>query len=226
LIASPTVFKREPLQLTVAEYNRELPDTDFVKSVDALIEDAKRDHPGLIAAEAQVQAAEAKVNAAKAEGLPSVVLTGTFSYNDQSGVAPGDTVTENNNIGMQVYVPLFEELGRSYRIQSTKAQVESKTADLANAEQQISLEVWKSYQSLQTETENLKATDHLSQSATQSFNVAQGRYKAGAGTIIELLNAQSTLASSRQQRIQALSNWRTARLKLASSIGKLGLWAI
>ncbi len=117
-------------------------------------------------------------------------------------------------------------LGRSYQIQSAKAQVELKTADLANEEQKISLEAWESYQSLQTETENLKATDDLSQSATQSFNVAQGRYKKGVGTIIELLNAQSTLADSKQQRILALSNWRTARLKLASSLGKLGFWAI
>ncbi len=115
---------------------------------------------------------------------------------------------------------------RSYEIQSAKAQVELKEAELANEEQRISLEVWESYQSLQTETENLKATDNLSQSATQSFNVTQGRYKTGVGTIIELLSAQSALADSRQQRILALSNWRTARLKLASSLGKLGFWAI
>lgn len=212
--------------LTVDEQSGELPDTAFVKSVDALIEDAKRDHPSLIAAQAQVQAAKAKVDAAKAEGLPSMALTGSVSYNNQTGLAPGDTVTGNDNIGVQVNIPLFEGLGRSYRIQLAKAQVESKTADLANAEQQISLDVWKSYQSLQTETENLRVTDNLSQSATQSFNVAQGRYKAGVGTIIELLSAQSTLASSLQQRIKALSNWRTARLKLASSLGKLGFWAI
>ncbi|MFA6921724.1 MAG: TolC family protein [Gallionella sp.] len=212
--------------LTVDKQSRELPDTAFVKSVDALIEDAKHDHPSLIAAQAQVQAAKATVDAAKAEGLPTVALTGTVSYNDQIGIAPGDTVTENDNIGVQVNIPLFEGLGRSYRIRSAKSQVESKTADLANTEQQISLDVWKSYQSLQTETENLKATDNLSQSATQSFNVAQGRYKAGVGTIIELLSAQSTLANSRQQRIKALSNWRTARLKLAGSLGKLGFWAI
>jgi outer membrane protein len=212
--------------LIIEEQSEKLPDTDFVKSVDALIEDAKSSHPSLIAAQAQLQAAKATVDAAKAEGLPTVALTGAVSYNDQIGIAPGDTVTENDNIGVQVNIPLFEGLGRSYRIQSAKAQVESKTADLANTEQQISLDVWKSYQSLQTETENLKSTDNLSQSAKQSFNVAQGRYKAGVGTIIELLNAQSSLASSRQQRIKALSNWRTARLKLAGSLGKLGLWTI
>ena len=211
--------------LTVDKQNTTLPNTAFVKSVDALIEDAKRDHPSLIAAHAQLQAARAKVDAAKAEGLPSVALTGSISFNDQAGTE-GNTTTENDNIGLQVNIPLFEGLKRSYQIQSAKAQVELKKAELDNEEHKISLEVWESYQSLQTETENLKVTDNLSQSATQSFNVAHGRYKTGVGTIIELLSAQSTLADSRQQRILALSNWRTARLKLARSLGRLGFWAM
>lgn len=58
------------------------------------------------------------------------------------------------------------------------------------------------------------------------FNVARGRYKAGVGKTLELLNAQSTLASAQQQRIQAMSNWRAARVKLAASLGRLGMWAI
>ena len=211
--------------LTIDIQRKAFPNTDFVESVDALIENAKRDHPGLIAAQAQLQAAKAKVDVAKAEGLPSLALTGSISYSDQDG-SEGDQITESKNIGFQVNIPLFEGLGRSYQIQSAKAQVELKTADLADEELKISLEVWKSFQSLQTETENMKATEKLSQSALQSFNVAQGRYKKGVGTIIELLNAQSTLADSRQQRILALSNWRTARLKLASNLGKLGFWAI
>ncbi|MEQ1638871.1 MAG: TolC family protein [Methylococcales bacterium] len=212
--------------LTVDGQSGELPNTNFVKSVDSLIEDAQRNHPSLLAAKAQLESAQAKVDAAKAEGLPTVALTGAVNYNNQTGIATSDSISEYDNIGVQVNIPLFEGFGRSYRIQSAKAQAESKAADLANAEQQISLDVWKSYQSLQTETENLHATENLLQSSTQSFKVAQGRYKAGVGTIIELLRAQSTLASARQKRIKAFSNWRTARLKLASSLGKLGFWAL
>lgn len=212
--------------LTLQGQDSRLPDTDFVKSVDALIEEAQHNHPSLLAAQAQLEAANAKVDAAKAEGLPTVALTGSLNYNNQSGIAPGDTVTNNDSVGLQVNIPLFEGFGRPYRIQSAKAQAEAKSAELANAEQQVSLEVWKSSQSLRTETENLKTTDDLLASASESFRVAQGRYKAGVGTIIELLNAQSALADARQQRIKALSNWRTARLKLAASLGKLGFWAI
>jgi outer membrane protein len=200
--------------------------TEFVQSVDALIELAKHQHPTLLAAQAQVKAAEASIAAAKAEGLPTLSLVGNIDRNEQPGQYSFDTTTNTKTIGLQLKIPLFEGLGRLYRVQQAKAEFESKSADLANAEQQNSLDVWKNYQALNTETENLKTTDELVQSASLSFNVAQGRYKSGVGNIIELLNAQTSLANARQQKIQTLSNWRSARIKLAASLGQLGMWAV
>jgi outer membrane protein TolC len=51
--------------------------------------------------------------------------------------------------------------------------------------------------------------------------VATGRYKAGVGAILDLLNAQSALANARQQNIQAIYTWRIAKAALAQSIGQL-----
>jgi outer membrane protein len=58
-------------------------------------------------------------------------------------------------------------------------------------------------------------------SAEQSYRVALGRYKAGVGNIIDTLNAQSALASARQQKIQAALNSNIARATLAQAVGAL-----
>lgn len=209
-----------------------LPDTTFVKQADELIEEAKQHHPALIAAQAEVQAARAKIQAIRAEGRPTVTLTAELGRNEQNyqppavGYEPTNIGNRSNSLGVQVNIPLFEGFGRNYRVQSAQGQAEIKAADLARLEQQVSLEVWKSYQSLRTESENMKATDILVNSARYSFLVAQGRFKAGVGNILELLSAQSAIAEAEQQRIKSISNWHTARLKLAANIGKLGLWAI
>jgi outer membrane protein len=79
---------------------------------------------------------------------------------------------------------------------------------------------------VETETADVKASNEFFETATQSYKVAQGRYKAGIGTILELISAQSAVANATQQRVQAFSNWRLARLKLALSFGKLGFWTI
>lgn len=218
--------------LDLAKPAEALPDTAFVKPVEELIEDARAHHPALAAAQAEIKAAEANVSATRAEGRPTVSLASELSRSDQLGQPPAvgyqttDISSTNASIGIQVNVPLFEGFGRTYKVRTAQGQVEAKQAEYARVEQQVLMEVWKNYQSLTAETEGLKATAELVKNARESFNVARGRYKSGVGNIVELINVQSALAKAEQQRIKTVSNWHNARLKLAASIGRIGLWAI
>jgi outer membrane protein TolC len=65
--------------------------------------------------------------------------------------------------------------------------------------------------------------DELLQSARQSADVARGRYQAGAGTLLELLTAESALADARAQRIQARLGWQAAMVQLSRDAGLLDL---
>jgi outer membrane protein TolC len=85
----------------------------------------------------------------------------------------------------------------------------------------VALDVWKAYQSLTTASQSLKTTIDLVASAEQAERVALGRYKAGVGTVLDLLTAQSALASARLQRIQAALDWFVFRATLAQSVGAL-----
>ena len=51
--------------------------------------------------------------------------------------------------------------------------------------------------------------------------MALGRYKSGVGTLIDVLNAQSALASAKQQKIQAFLDWQTSKAKVAYALGNL-----
>jgi outer membrane protein TolC len=46
------------------------------------------------------------------------------------------------------------------------------------------------------------------------------------GNILDLLSAQTSLASARMQNIQAVYNWHIAKAALAQSMGKLDFSAI
>jgi hypothetical protein len=62
--------------------------------------------------------------------------------------------------------------------------------------------------------------------AFSSAMTCRSRYEKGVGSIIELLSAQSALANARQRRVESLLDWRTARLQLAASLGRLNLLAL
>jgi outer membrane protein len=204
------------------------PDADFSESVTELIQQAEQQHPSVAAARAQLEAAVAKEQQTRAQGLPALSFVAKYSQNNQPaslglGEPQFPATGHDWYFGVQVQIPLFEGFGRTYQVRQAHAQVEVQQYTLDEATQQIGLDVWKTYQSLQTNLQNTTNTASLLDIAQRSFDAAKHRYTAGVGNILELLHAQSQLADAHQQRIQALTDWRAARLQLAAKLGRLDL---
>jgi len=196
------------------------PDAAFSADVDALIASARSLRPDLRAAEAQARAARASIDAARAAGLPTLSLGAGPSW--QGTRSGGDNITTHANaIGLTLTVPIFSGYDTTYRVRSAEAKAEVALAQRDSLALQVGLDVWSSYQALQTATQSLRTAADLLASADQSERVALGRYRAGVGTLIDLLNAQSALAAARVQRIQAALDWHVSRATLAKAVGTL-----
>lgn len=190
---------------------------DFQRDVSSLIEQARRSRPDLQAAAAQVQSAQASTDAARAAARPTISLGASTNY---QGVM-GNGLSHGSTLGISLNAPIFSGYAPTYRIRSAEAQVEVKQAQLERLRLQVALDVWTAYQNLTTATQALISTADLLRSATQSEQMALGRYKAGMGIMLDVLNAQSALASARQQDIQARFNWNVGRATLAQAMGNL-----
>jgi len=189
---------------------------NFEQDIAGLIEQARQRRPDLQAAAAQVKAAEASVDAARAAGRPTISLTASTNQNNNGGLA-----THGSTVGVNLTVPIFSGFTPTYRVRAAEAQVEVKNAQLERIRLQVALDVWTAYQNLTTATQSLRTTGDLLGSAEQSERVASGRYRAGVGSMLDVLNAQSVLASARQQRVQATLNWNISRATLAQAMGGL-----
>ena len=203
-------------KIQLADIPAASPEAAFQQDIDALIAEARARRPDLQAAEAQFKAAEAGVDLARAQGRPSITLSTGPTWQELGGVA-----TNGGNVGLTLNVPLFSGFETTYRVRSAAAQADVRAAQRDRIRSQVALDVWRAYQSLTTATESLKTTADLVASAEQSERVALGRYKAGVGTVLDLLTAQSALASARLQRIQAGLDWHVYRATLAQSVGAL-----
>lgn len=194
-----------------------VPDS-FQGDINALIDEARQRRPDLQAASAQVRAAEANVDATRAAGRP------TISLNASSGQTSIAGVTSNNALAsITLNVPLFAGFAPTYRVRAAEAQRDARTAQTDQLRLQVALDVWTAFQRLTTATQSLRSTADLLDSAEQSARVALGRYRAGVGSILDVLNAQSALASARQQRIQSIFNWNISRASLAQAVGSLDM---
>ena len=198
------------------------PDSVAEQGIGKLLAEARQNRPDLLAAEAQIKAAEAQLVATKAAGLPSFNLTGGVSRLERQA-AGMTSISHDNSLAVSVSVPWFSGFKDTYKNRAAQAQLEGTVAERDRLANQIALEVWKAYQALLTNSQALRAADDLVASADQSEKMALGRYKAGVGSILDTLTAQSTLASAHQQRVSALYSFQASKFALAQAIGQLDL---
>jgi len=197
------------------------PDVNFTSSIADLLARAQSANPKLRAAQAQIEADKANAELARKQELPTISLSGSLSNDKSLGAFPRDTRTGSKYIGIQISIPIFAGFGQEYHRQASEAQVDIDRADLRKAELDVASTVWRSYQDVVTKTANLNVAAATQQSAQEAYEVASKRYTAGVGALLDLLNAQTTLATARRQVIQSQADWRVSRLVLAFAIGTL-----
>ena len=195
------------------------PDPVIEQDIGKLIADARQKRPDLAAAESQIKAAEAQLDATRATGRPSITLGAMTGVTEVTNLPD----SRNSSIGITLSVPLFSGYRTTYQSRAAEAQVQGRVAERDRLANQIALDVWKAYQGMLSNSQALRSADDLVAAAEQSAKMVLGRYKAGIGNILDTLTAQSILANAHQQRVSALYSFLLGRFALAQAIGQLDL---
>jgi outer membrane protein TolC len=133
---------------------------------------------------------------------------------------PG-TDPRNLNIGLSVNIPLFLGYQNTYRIRAARDSVDRSSAARDRLRNDISLEVWRSWQDVRTQGQAVQTAGDLVRSATESHEMALGRYRSGVGSVLDLLTAQTSLLQAAVQQIQTRLRLNVSKLALARAIGTL-----
>jgi outer membrane protein TolC len=157
----------------------------------------------------------------RAEGLPTLSAAGAASrvyfYN-----STGLPFATNYSGSLLFRFPIFTGGRNTYETHEAREQVRVAEGQADTLEDQVVLQVWTSYYNLKTAAQRVKTARDLLASATQSQEVAAERYRAGVGSILDLLVAQSAYANALAQETQARSDWFVALAMLAHDTGSLG----
>lgn len=192
--------------------------TSAAQSVDSLVDDALRRRPDMQAAQAYLRAAQAEARAAHGALLPSLSLSAGTGYTDASV----RTLTGRNySISLGVSIPLFHGLSYSYDVARARADVQYQSAYADAVRQSVSANAVLAYYQLQRAAQVVHTSDDLLASASAALGVARARYHAGLGSIVDLLMAQSSLASARAQVARSRFNWAYQLAGLAYATGTL-----
>lgn len=193
-----------------------------IKDLDDWLQEAGQQHPAILAARAQLEAAQYKVKATRSEGLPTVDFSANYYENGRPNQGVTSTNTQERTLGVSLNIPLFDGFSRTYKIRGAEAQVEQKGAELQDTEHQILMEVVKSHADAVAALQNLQASAALLTAAQEALKVSKRKYEKGVADILEILNTQAALSDAQQERIRDLAEWRSARLQLLANAGVMG----
>lgn len=186
--------------------------------VDTLINRALENRPDLAAARVQIEQAQAEVRVARAAELPALTLGSSFTHPYSS---QRNATGYNYVLSLGLSIPIFN-LARPYNVMSAQAQVDASSARADLLRTDVAQQVYSSYYTLQTATQRVRTADAVLASAARSEEVARERYRAGVGTILDLVTAQAALANARAQQTQSRWIWAASLAQLSHDVGVIG----
>jgi outer membrane protein TolC len=178
-----------------------------------LLEQALRQRPESRQAKLQADAADGRVRRAFRDFFPDITGGGFY------GAARQD-MNEIWEVNVGLSWTLFDGGNRIARYREAKANVDAALARVKATELDISREVEQAQNNVIEAQERIQAAQVAVTSAQENFRLAQGRFDAGVGTILELTDAQLALTQTQNTEAQALADYRIALARLDRAVGR------
>jgi len=192
-------------------------------SLDAALDTARAHRPILKALQSQVSAADAGVRAAKAGYWPR--LTGQLAYSRNGpSFDPVFTNPSRQNVlsgSLNLQWDLFSGFATRGDVAIAQANQSTAQLNLSELEREIDGTLRSALTTVQTQEEALVTARQNLDLAREFQNVAQERYKAGAGTQLEVRDAELKLTQAELQLLQTRTDVEVARASLARAMGTL-----
>lgn len=215
---------------TLAGLKEQLP-MDGVSPADPTewIELAQQQNPALAASRFNAEAQGYNADVKMAAMLPQVQLTAGWQHqhlaalNDAARLLPVDGDSRGYNVGIRVSVPLFAGGALNSRRKQAALQAQAAEASYQANYRDVSQAARTQYRLVETDAERIKAARQAIKSASTALEATREGYKVGANTIIDVLNAESTLYSARSSYANARYDYIIDSLSLKATAGVLGV---
>jgi len=168
--------------------------------------------PDLARAEAQLEAADANIVAARAAMLPSVTLTGSAGV----GSDRIHTLFDNSlySVAAGLTAPIFDAGALAAGRDLAVAQKEALLAGYRQAIVSAFADVERALNAIAGARAQQQAQQEELAQAQRALALAESRYRAGAETLLVVLDTQQTLYAAQDEAVQL----RAARLRAAVSL--------
>lgn len=204
-----------PAELNLADETKKLIPQE--EPVEKLIATAIDNNQAIKTGEADLKALGLDYKSVFSEIIPSVTVR---SY--VNGTGPKyNALTKTTFAGVTVNMNLLDNLGLQipFRLQEKKKLIEQKTLAQQQLIRDTQSAVMTAYLSSENQRSAIEAAQQAVKSAEESYDLASGRYNAGYGINLDVLDARSALVTAKNTLIQAMLTYNQAQVQLVGAMG-------
>jgi outer membrane protein len=184
---------------------------------------AMRRHPNLQAQKySMLQARDQLKSTEYGVRHPTVSMSSGYNWSlssDEEFKGAEDLFLKNYgySFSLSVSMPIFNRLSTENSVKTQKLNYLQSLEGLDQAKRQAALDIRQAFLSIRQFHRSIAANKAALVASEESFKIVQERYELGAGTVLERLQAQSSLFQARNNLVQAVYNYhiQSAQLELA-----------
>jgi len=166
--------------------------------------------PELLQAEQQIGVAEANVKVATAGYKPQASLFANYGWANSMFTNQMTDIRDGWAVGARLDWAIFDGMLTRGRVTQARAVLQEANLDYADTRREVELEVRQAYSSYLQTLELIEAQKKTVEEAEESLRLAEARFRAGTGTQLDVLSAQTALTDARSNEVQALFDYNVA----------------
>jgi outer membrane protein TolC len=170
--------------------------------------------PDLRSLVARRQAAEQSVALARSGYLPQLSANASYYYTGT------DFPREKGwTYGLSLSVPIFNGFVTRYQVQEAQANLDAAGANERSLRLTIYTQIHQGYLTLREAAERIATSRVAVRQAKENLDLATGRYQAGVGISLDVIDAIVTRGNTEVAYTQALADYRNAQAAIENAIG-------
>ena len=205
--------------ISIENLPQKLPVVEIAGDISSLLELAKEKRPDLGVAIALIKQQEAQLALSYSNSMPN--LTANATWEQIRFISPKKPSGYNETAFLELNIPIFEGYFYMNQQRQLRAQVEEALANLDAQVATVSTEVVTNYYAFTSAEAALPSSEAAVAYSERAYRGYVVQYKTGTSSILDVLNALTSLSNARSQLIVIRTQWAASLANLAFSVGVL-----
>jgi outer membrane protein TolC len=190
----------------------------------AEIDHALRNRNDIKVLQHRIRAQRSDISAARGGWFPSLGVNFNYTWNDRELVDnPIDIFREEYQWSVTGYLRfnIFDGMQTSSRVKTARADLRIAEYNMEKSRLEVENEVKRLILSMNEAAERIEVAGETVMQADEELRLANERYRVGAGTMLEIIDAQVSLATARGNLIEAKCDYLIAEADLERATGRV-----